>query len=125
MKKLFILSIFLASAALAQTTTVTVTITVPASAGPVVTAWLATQCAAYQPNGTTCATFTYPTIQAYIKSVVTPPINAAIAQAVNWAIAANAPSLPSSLSTAVTSLTAAQVTITTGTAAAVPTIAVQ
>jgi hypothetical protein len=56
---------------------------------------------------------------------LTPPINAAIAQAVNWALATNDPSLPASLRTAVTNLVTDQTTITAGAASAVPAVTVQ
>ena len=130
MKKLIALFVLLAGIAAAQTTTVTISITVPSSAGPVVTAWLKSQCATYvldaNNNPTTaCATQAYPDVKSYLSALLTPQIRTAIQQAVAWAIANGDASLPAAVRTAIANKNTAQSAVDAASAAATPTVAVQ
>ena len=110
--------VLLAGALCAQTTTITVTVTVPAGTAPIVTDWLATQCATYNADGVTCATPLYASLKAFVQQTIQTAINNQLATILQWAVATNDASIPAAVKTAITNRTAAQTTISAAQATA-------
>jgi hypothetical protein len=128
MKKLIVLFVLLTGLCAAQTT-VTISVTIPASAVPVVKAWLASQCTVFTKdvNGdnVVCSTPTYPDVKAYLSAVLTPQITVIIKQALDWAVANGDLSLPNPVQTAIANKKAADATLAGAATAAAPVVLVQ
>ena len=103
----FILLTLFAATMFAQVS-ITVTVTVPASAAPIVTDWMATQCATYNADGVTCATLLYPTAKSLVQSIVQTAINNQLAGIYQWAIATGNANLAAAVKTAVVAKQTAQ-----------------
>jgi hypothetical protein len=99
MKKLFLILLLMAGSLAAQTTTVTITIVVPTGTAPIVTAWMATQCAQYAADGTTCTTPQYASVKDLLQQTVQAAVNAKLLGILQWAVATSDASIPAAVKT--------------------------
>jgi hypothetical protein len=110
MKRLFV-PLLLASACFAQTAmTITVTVTIPAPAAPLATAWVASQCATLNADGT-CATQQYADVATAVKAFIATALNQQALVAAQWAVNKQDASLPAPVLAAITGAQAAGVAI--------------
>lgn len=109
MKTLLTLLLFAVGIASAQTT-ISVSITLDSDTQKIVNAWRNAQCETKDVNNV-CIALKYDTLKKLLASVVADAVNKQIADAGQWAVDTNDPSLPAAVTKAIASVTTATAAI--------------